>query len=140
MFPPTTTFGGPISPAAARRIACDAKVTPIVLGGKGEILDVGRSRYTFPAAIRKALVARDRGCAFPGCDRPPGWCEAHHIVPFSQGGDTKLSSAVLACDHHHHVLHHTDWQVRIASDGLPEFIPPAWIDFARRPRRNHRFL
>ncbi|RIJ77833.1 HNH endonuclease, partial [Nakamurella silvestris] len=122
--PPSTTFGGPISPAEARRMACDARITPVVLGGKGEILDVGRSRYSFPTGIRKALEARDRGCAFPGCDRPPGWTEAHHVHPFSKGGETKLSSAVLVCDHHHHLLHHSDWQVRIAGDGIPEFLPP----------------
>lgn len=136
--PPSTTFGGPISLADARRIACDARITPVVLGGKGEILDVGRSRYSFPAGIRKGLEARDRGCAFPGCDRPPGWTEAHHVHPFSTGGDTKLSSAVLVCDHHHHLLHHSDWQVRIAGDGIPEFLPPRWMDFQQRPRRNTR--
>jgi len=138
--PPSTTFGGPIPAEVARRIACDSKITPIVLGGKGEILDVGRSRYTFPTGIRKALEARDRGCTFPGCDRPPGWTEAHHVLPFSAGGETKLSSAVLACDHHHHLLHHSDWEVRIADDGLPEYLPPRWMDFTRTPRRNIRFL
>jgi len=138
--PPSTIFGGPIPAEAARRIACDSKITPVVLGGKGEILDVGRSRYTFPAGIRKALEARDRGCTFPGCDRPPGWTEAHHIIPFGVGGETKLSSATLACDHHHYLLHHSDWEVRIADDGLPEYLPPCWMDFARIPRRNTRFL
>jgi len=137
--PPSTVFGGPIPAEVARRIACDSKITPIVLGGKGEILDVGRSRYTFPAAIRKALEARDRGCTFPGCDRPPGWTEAHHVLPFSMGGETKLSSAALACDHHHHLLHHSDWEIRIAEDGTPEYLPPRWMDFNRTPRRNTRF-
>jgi len=138
--PPTTIFGGPISAEVARRIACDSRITPIVLGGKGEILDVGRSRYTFPAGIRKALEARDRGCTFPGCDRPPGWTEAHHIIPFGVGGETKLSSAALACDHHHYLLHHSDWEIRIADDGLPEYLPPRWMDLHRTPRRNTRFL
>jgi len=137
--PPTTIFGGPIPAEVARRIACDSRITPIVLGGKGEILDVGRSRYTFPAGLRKALEARDRGCTFPGCDRPPGWTEAHHITPFSMGGETKLSSAALACDHHHYLIHHSDWEVRIADDGLPEYLPPCWIDLHRTPRRNNRF-
>jgi len=138
--PPSTIFGGPIPAEVARRIACDSKITPIVLGGKGEILDVGRSRYTFPAGIRKTLEARDRGCTFPGCDRPPGWTEAHHIIPFGAGGETKLSSAALACDHHHYLLHHSDWEIRIAEDGLPEYLPPRWMDFNRTPRRNTRFL
>jgi len=137
--PPTSIFGGPIPAEVARRIACDSRITPVVLGGKGEILDVGRSRYTFPAGIRKALEARDRGCTFPGCDRPPGWTEAHHIIPFSVGGETKLSSAALACDHHHYLLHHSDWEIRIAEDGLPEYLPPRWMDLHRTPRRHTRF-
>ncbi|RIJ67802.1 HNH endonuclease [Nakamurella silvestris] len=137
--PPSTNFGGPIPAEVARHIACDSKITPIILGGKGEILDVGRSGYTFPAGIRKAMEARDRDCTFPGCDRPPGWTEAHHIIPFSVGGQTRLSSAAQACDHHHYLLHHGDWEIRIADDGIPEYLPPRWMDFHRTPRRNTRF-
>jgi hypothetical protein len=77
----TLEDGTPISPAVARRIACDAQIIPAVLGSRGEPLDVGRSRRLFTGPLRRALVLRDGGCAFPGCDRPPRWCEAHHIVP-----------------------------------------------------------
>ncbi len=68
----TLDYGTQISDAQARQWACDAKITPVVLGGKSEPLDVGRALRTVPLSIRRALVARDRGCAFPGCDRPPG--------------------------------------------------------------------
>src|SRR5437899_2965325 len=67
--------GVPLSAAAARRLACDAKVIPIVLGSKSQPLDVGRATYAVPPAMRRALIARDRGCSFPDCDRPPSWCQ-----------------------------------------------------------------
>lgn len=65
--------GTPITATEARRIACDARIVPAVLGGSGEVLDLGRGRRLFTGAARRALILRDRGCAFPGCDRPPGW-------------------------------------------------------------------
>ena len=71
--------GEPVAPSTLRRMACDAGVVPAVLGGTGQPLDVGRESRTVPTGIRRALGLRDRGCAFPGCDRPPGWCDAHHI-------------------------------------------------------------
>ncbi|WP_427017801.1 HNH endonuclease signature motif containing protein [Pseudarthrobacter sp. P1] len=71
---------GPIPAAAIRTAACDAGIIPAVLGAEGEILDVGRSQRLVPPHIRRALLIRDRGCAFPGCDRPPQWTDAHHIV------------------------------------------------------------
>jgi hypothetical protein len=78
----TATLEGGLSLKAsqARRIACDARILPMVLGSRSEPLDVGRSSRTIPTAIRKALVFRDRGCAFPSCDRPPQWTNAHHRV------------------------------------------------------------
>ena len=74
------TVREPLSAGAARRIACDAGLIPAVLGGPSEVLDWGRARRTATAAQRRALALRDRGCTFPGCDRPPDWCEAHHLV------------------------------------------------------------
>ncbi|HEX7744502.1 MAG TPA: DUF222 domain-containing protein [Micromonosporaceae bacterium] len=87
-----------------------------------------------PAAPRPR--AADQGCAFPGCDRPPRWTEGHHIVHWADGGETSLHNSVLLCRHHHRHVHHHDWQVRIAGDGHPEFLPPAWLDPQQRPRRN----
>jgi hypothetical protein len=74
----TLDYGTRISASQARRWACDAKIIPVVMDGKSEPLDVGRAMRTVPLAIRRALAARDRGCVFPGCDRPPGMCHAHH--------------------------------------------------------------
>ena len=100
----------------------------------GQPLDVGRATRTIPDGLRRAVAARDRGCAHPGCDRPPSWCECHHIVPWECGGETKLSNLAMLCRVHHRQIHSTEWICRIR-DGLPEFIPPAWIDPERRPRR-----
>ncbi|MET7672719.1 HNH endonuclease signature motif containing protein, partial [Micromonospora luteifusca] len=77
------------------------------------------------------------GCAFPGCDRPPRWCDAHHIHHWADGGTTNLDNAVLLCAYHHRHLHHSDWTVRLGGDGHPEFIPPAWLNPEQVPRRNH---
>ncbi|MFL6131015.1 MAG: HNH endonuclease signature motif containing protein [Mycobacteriales bacterium] len=108
-----------------------------MLGGAGQPLDLGRSRRLFTGPLRRALVLRDRGCAFPGCDRPPGWCEAHHIRHWAAGGKTSLGNGVLLCGTHHRLIERGDWQVRLAADGYPDFHPPPWIDPDGRPRRNH---
>jgi hypothetical protein len=127
-------FGGGLSPESLRMLACDAAVVPIVMNGKGQPLDVGRITRTIPGGLRRAVAARDRGCAHPGCGRPPSWCEVHHIRPWEDGGQTTLSNCVMLCKLHHRLTHHSGWSVRIR-DGLPEFIPPAWIDPDRIPRR-----
>jgi hypothetical protein len=127
--------GVPMSAAAARRLACDAQVIPIVLGSDSQPLDVGRSTYTVPAALRRALIARDKGCAFPDCDRPPSWCHAHHVSHWADGGATALSNLVLLCGHHHRVVHHRGWTVAIGSDGHPVFTPPPWLGMAGQPPR-----
>ncbi|MGC5018272.1 DUF222 domain-containing protein [Micromonospora sp. DT47] len=128
--------GTALTPATVRRLACDAAVLPAVLGGNGKILDLGRQRRLITGPLRRALVLRDNGCAFPGCDRPPRWCDGHHVVHWADGGKTALRNSVLLCRHHHRQMHHSDWRVRIAADGRPEFVPPAWLDPQGVPRRN----
>jgi hypothetical protein len=128
--------GESLSAEAARRIACDAQVLPVMLGGAGQVLDVGRSRRVAIGALRRALVVRDQGCAFPGCDRPPRWCAAHHMKHWADGGATDQDNLVLLCGEHHRLVHEGDWEVRLGQDKRPDFIPPASIDPGRRPRRN----
>jgi hypothetical protein len=130
-------FGGQCTPESLRMLACDAGIVPIVMNGDGQPLDVGRLRRTIPEGLRRAVTARDRGCAHPGCDRPPSWCEIHHIVPWELDGETSLGNCVMLCKVHHRLLHHSEWIVRIR-DGLPEFVPPRWIDPMQRPRRQPR--
>jgi Domain of unknown function (DUF222) len=131
----TLDYGTPLSASEARRWACDAKIIPIVLGGASEPLDVGRAMRTVPLSIRRALVARDRGCAFPGCDRPPGMCQAHHCRHWVDGGETSVDNCVLLCETHHRHVHHTGWEILIRPDHV-DFIPPAILDPDRRPLRN----
>ncbi|MEU8008428.1 DUF222 domain-containing protein [Micromonospora parva] len=126
-----------LAPDTVRQLACDAVILPAVLGGAGQVLDVGRQRRLVTGPLRRALVLRDGGCAFPGCDRPPRWCAAHHIRHWADGGPTSLDNAVLLCGHHHRHVHRSEWTVRLGDDGHPEFVPPAWLDPEQLPRRNH---
>ena len=113
---------GPITPETARRLACDASVARIVTAGRSEPLDLGRRTSVVPASLRRAVVHRDGGCRFPGCDRPPGWCDAHHIVHWADGGPTALDNLVLLCRPHHRLLH-AGFHVEVI-DGRPLFARP----------------
>jgi len=126
---------GMLDAASARRIACDCKLIPAVLGAESEPLDIGRVSYTVPIAIRRALILRDGGCAFPGCGRPHRWCHAHHILSWADGGPTDVANLVLLCGRHHRLIHHSDWQCAIVN-GRAEFYPPHCVDSQRRGRRN----
>jgi hypothetical protein len=128
----------PISAGAARRLACDATIVPLVLGSNSEPLDIGRASRLVPSGLRRALVARDQGCAMPGCDRPPGWCDAHHRQHWSAGGDTSLRNLCLLCERHHTIVHADGWQIAMI-DGLPWFTPPPWLDSTQTPRLNSRY-
>lgn len=107
--------GQPLGREALRRIACDAAVSTVLLGAAGEPLSVGRSRRVVSGALRRALVARDGGCRFPGCDRPAAWTDAHHLEHWADGGETALSNTVLLCRRHHRRVHEEGW--RLVSDG-----------------------
>ena len=72
-------WAAPVSGEVARRIACDAGVSRVITAGPSEPLDVGRRTRVVPPALRRALIVRDKGCRFPGCDRPPQWTDAHHL-------------------------------------------------------------
>jgi 5-methylcytosine-specific restriction protein A len=128
----------PFSVSEARRLACDCSIVPIVpivLSADSVPLDVGRASRTIPVNIRRAVVNRDKGCAFPGCDKPGSWCQVHHIVEWQHGGPTKPENLALLCRQHHRLIHHSEWEVRMAN-GYPEFIPPGWLDGPRTPRTN----
>jgi hypothetical protein len=122
----TLDYGQHISAAGARRMACDCKVIPVVLGGDSEPLDVGRAQRTVPMGIRRAVMARDGGCSFPGCDRPPGLCEAHHVRHWIDGGVTAAHNCCLLCAAHHQQVHRQNWDITIRG-GHVEFRPPAII-------------
>ncbi|MDQ4118707.1 MAG: HNH endonuclease, partial [Actinomycetota bacterium] len=127
------TLSAAIDAETARRLACDARVVPIVLGTRGEPLDVGREARLANRAQRRALAQRDGGCAFPGCDVPPQWCVAHHVVHWIDGGETVLENLVLLCCRHHTVIHTQEWKITMEG-GFPLVHPPPWIPGG--PRRN----
>jgi Domain of unknown function (DUF222)/HNH endonuclease len=106
---PSTHGDLALSPADISRLLCDANVARIVLGPESVPLDVGRAQRTVPRSLRRALAVRDQGCRYPGCDRRPSWCEAHHVIPWEHDGITALDNLVLLCSHHHHVVHRPGW-------------------------------
>ncbi|WP_198165655.1 HNH endonuclease signature motif containing protein, partial [Rhodococcus sp. ADH] len=88
---------------------------------------------------RVALIARDRGCAFPGCSCVPAWTDAHHIRHWANGGPTVMNNLVLLCRSHHRLMHRKSgfvgkWEIRIGADNKPWFIPPPSIDPQQQPR------
>ncbi|MGE5828268.1 MAG: DUF222 domain-containing protein, partial [Micromonosporaceae bacterium] len=103
----------PICAETARRLACDAGIIPAILGSHGEPLDIGRLTRVVPIGLRRALVLRDGGCRFPGCDRPAGWCDAHHLTAWADGGPTSLTNLALLCARHHTLVHEGRWRIQL---------------------------
>lgn len=107
-----------LSPATVRRLACEADLIPIVLGTKGEALDVGRRKRLVPPAIRLAAWLRDGGCTYPDCTVPAQWCDAHHGVPWYRGGKTSILNTALLCQRHHTLVHKLDLNCTITDTGV----------------------
>jgi len=106
-----------LTAAQARRLACTAKIIPAVLGTDSEVLDLGRAGRLFNTAQRRALAVRDRTCRAEGCTIPGTWSEAHHLVPWSQGGGTDLQNAALLCSRHHHRAHDPSYDLTRLTNG-----------------------
>jgi hypothetical protein len=115
---------GPITAEAARRLACDADVARVLMDGPSVIVDVGHASRTATPVQRRVLALRDRGCVFPGCDRPPGWCQAHHIIHWEDDGPTDLDNLCLMCSFHHHLVHEGGYGLKRAGDGTLMFTDP----------------
>ncbi len=113
--------------AAARRMACDAGIIPAVYGSESEVLDFGRRTRTIATGLRHFLAARDGGCTWRGCDRPPSYTEAHHREHWlDHHGETAPDNLELLCSHHHHKVHEGGWTMTIGGDPdrTPWFHPP----------------
>jgi hypothetical protein len=100
--------GSRLSRSTLERLACDCKLSRIITDGHSQILDVGRATRVVSPAIWNALVARDKHCQWAGCTMPPGFCEAHHIVYWTNGGPTNLANLKLLCWYHHRQTHAHD--------------------------------
>ena len=136
--PGMTPHGEYVSAAAARRMACNGGILPLVMGGKSQPLDLGRRRRFFTKGQKRAIAARDRGCANPGCAMPTHRCEVHHLKPFSEGGKTNVSQGLLLCVRCHTAYHAGHFTIRVL-DGIPHVVLPKSRDPLQRPRRNWVF-
>jgi len=117
-----TSTGDRITAGQARRLACQARLIPVVLGTDSEILDLGRSTRLFTPAQRKAMAIRDRECTAEGCSIPAAWCEAHHWrKPWAHGGKTDLADGKLLCSFHHHRAHDPTWHTTHHPNGTTTF-------------------
>ena len=118
----------PVSIETVERLACTQGTIPVVFDSHGQPLDVGRERRLFTPRQRIALEERDGGCRWTGCERPPSWCEAHHIEHWARDhGRTDVADGVLLCKHHHLLLHDHHWEIERRGPGRAEYywlIPP----------------
>ena len=119
-----TEAGMPVTAATALRWCCDAGISRVLTGPDSTPLDLGHTARLPNRAQRRALAARDRGCTFPGCDRPPGWTSAHHLVHWIHGGATDISNMALLCTFHHHRVHEGGYGLRRLPNGQLEFTRP----------------
>jgi hypothetical protein len=127
----------PVNITTVERLACAGATQTIRLNGDGSPLDVGREHRLYTKQQRTALAARDGGCMFPNCDRPPSWCECHHIMFWTRDrGRTDLADGILLCRHHHLLLHNNGWEIH-RHDTTYWLIPPLDIDHLRTPIRMH---
>ena len=122
--------GTPIPPRTAQRLACDSAMHRVLTAGS-VVIDVGRAKRTAQPAQWRAIKARHRTCAAPGCERPIGWTQAHHVEFWSQGGDTNARKLVPLCYYHHRLVHEGGWQAVLAGERV-EFIPPDTPAMTRR--------
>jgi hypothetical protein len=125
--------GTRVSAETSRRLACDASAVEVRHDGDGRILDVGRRRRTIPPAIRRALEVRDRGCRFPGCGSR--FCDAHHVVHWADGGETRLDNLALVCRVHHRLLHEEGFRLELNAweGGRPVFYDRRGLPVPERP-------
>jgi hypothetical protein len=131
----TTGHGEQLSISRLLQMAADAHLVPVICNDTGGILAYGRGRRLASKGQRLSLAARDRGCSFPGCNRPAAWTEVHHTRDWVRGGQTNIDEMCLLCRYHHRHFAKLGWEV-VMTDGVPHWIPPAWLDPERRPRRN----
>lgn len=123
----------PVSVATAERHICMSGTVEVMFGADGRGLDLARTERFHLPRQRTVLAARDGGCTADGCDRPPAWCEVHHIVPWSEGGGTSVTDGILLCRFHHMLFHNNGWRV-IHDAGYYSAVPPASVDATRTPR------
>ena len=122
--PPEIDWGGPIGSATLARLLSDSAVTRILTAGGSQILDVGTATRVWPAAIRRAIIDRDRGCRFDPCDRPAAWCDIDHVIPVAEDGPTAVGNGILLCRHHHRAKRRDGWWPTLRPDATVTWTHP----------------
>lgn len=113
-----TISGEVLSPAVVRRMACEARIIPMVLSGPGQVLDLGVGRRYFSPAQRLVIWRRDHHCTYPGCTIPAAWTDVHHARWHSRGGPTTITNGALLCGRHHTLVHDNDHTATIDDTGV----------------------
>jgi hypothetical protein len=126
----------PVAASTVAQLRCHSPIAATLFGDRGEVLYHGKSKRLFTAAQNRALAARDGGCVWPECDRPPSFCETHHANEWVSDdhppGRTDIDNGVLLCHFHHSHLHRSSWKLTMHA-GVPHLIPPRWIDITQTP-------
>jgi len=123
----------PVSALTIEQLVCANGKSLVVMGEHGEPLYLYRGRRYFSEQQMRALAVRDGGCVWPGCHSPAAWCDGHHVKEFeADHGPTNIDNGVLLCPHHHRMLHHSDYEMRMVG-GRPYLVPPAFVDQSRTP-------
>jgi hypothetical protein len=133
----SASSGLPVSEAMAARLIDEAVLIGLIVDAKGDVVRLGRARRIASRSQTYALIARDKGCSFPGCDAPPHWCQRHHVIPWRHGGATDLDNLTLVCHYHHREHEPRGWTCTIV-DGLPIWTAPPWVDPHQIPHVNYR--
>jgi hypothetical protein len=133
-----TADGNQLTSYQFMRIADEAEIWPTIINRRSIPLALGRTQRLASRGQTMALIARDLGRSFPGCTHPSAWCDRHHIIDWILGGPTDLNNLTLLCRYHHSHFLQKGWTCRINTDGLPEWIPPRWIDRDQQPQINAR--
>jgi hypothetical protein len=128
----------PVPASIVEQLICHSSVITTLFGQHGQVLQHGKTRRLFTPAQNRALAARDGGCVWKGCNRPPSFCESHHLEEWRNEhhlpGRTDIDNAALVCKFHHRHVHHSDWKL-VNLNGVPHMIPPRWVDPDQRPQR-----
>jgi hypothetical protein len=126
----------PVPVSTVEQLICHGDIITTLMH-EGRILQHGKTKRLFTAAQNRAMAARDGGCVWPGCSRPPSWCESHHTIQWRHErylpGRTDTDLGVLLCHFHHSHLHQSRWQLTMIN-GVPHIIPPPEIDWTQTPR------
>ena len=121
---PTVEWGGPIGPTMLERLLSDCSIARVVFHGASQPLDVGTATRVWPAAIRRAITERDRGCRFEPCDRPAAWCDIDHNIPWTDHGPTAVHNGILLCRHHHRAKRRDGWWPTLHPNGTVTWTHP----------------